>query len=136
MTNLYYENDQFQMCFDGLIFKTSFKKKLDVTEPLLYEMFDRVSELCQFSTRYCITDLSLVKDISPSVKRIYRDSDTLRSKVADAFVVPSFSMRMIANLYIKLYKPAIPTRVFNSVKEAERWIEELKGGVSFNLKFT
>ena len=136
MTNLYYENDLYEMCFDGLIFRTSFKEKLDVTEPLLYEMFDKVSELCQFSTRYCITDLSLVRDISPSVKRIYRDSDTLRSKVADAFVVPSFTMRMIANLYIKLYTPTIPTRIFNSVKDAERWIEEMKGGVSFNLKFT
>ena len=136
MTNLYYENDLYEMYFDGLIFKTNFKERRDLTEPLLYEMFDRVSELCQFSTRYCITDLSLVKDISPSVKRIYRDSDTLRGKVADAFVVPSFSMRMIANLNIKLYKPTIPTRVFNFVKDAERWIEELKGGVSFNLKFT
>ncbi|MFY7706491.1 MAG: hypothetical protein ACOVQ5_00315 [Flavobacteriales bacterium] len=136
MTNLYYENDLYEMCFDGLIFKTNFKERLDLTEPLLNEMFERVSELCQFSTRYCITDLSLVKDISPSVKRIYRDSDTLRSKVADAFVVPSFSMRMIANLYIKLYKPTIPTQVFNSVKDAEQWIEKMKGGVSFNLKFT
>jgi hypothetical protein len=136
MTNLYYENDQFEMCFDGLIFKTSFKQKLDLTEPLLYEMFDKVADLSQFSTRYCITDLTQVNDISPSVKRLYRDSDTLRSKIADAFVVPSFSMRMIANLYIKLYKPTIPTRVFNSVKDAERWIEELKGGVSFNFKFT
>jgi hypothetical protein len=136
MTNLYYENDLYEMCFDGLIFKTNFKERQDLTEPLLNEMFERVSELCQFSTRYCITDLSLVKDISPSVKRIYRDSDTLRSKVADAFVVPSFSMRMIANLYIKLYKPTIPTQVFNSVKDAEQWIEKMKGGVSFNLKFT
>lgn len=136
MTNLYYENEQFIMCFDGLVFKTSFKKKLDLTEPLLFEIFDRVSDLCQFSTRYCITDLSLVGDISPSVKRIYRDSDTLSSKLADAFVVPSFTMRVVANLYIKLYKPTIPTRVFTSIVEAERWIEQMRGGISFNLKFT
>ncbi|MFN6380606.1 MAG: hypothetical protein ACK4WD_15100 [Flavobacteriales bacterium] len=134
MTNLYYENDQFEMSFDGLIFKTSFKNRVNVTEHLLFDMFEKVSELSHFSTRYCITDLSEVGEISPSVKRIYRDSDTLRSKIADAFVVPSFSMRVIANLYIKLYKPTIPTRVFHSIKEAEQWIEEMKGGFSYNLK--
>jgi hypothetical protein len=43
--------------------------------------------------------------------------------VAEAFVVKSLSQRLIANFYVKVNKPPIPSKVFNSEKEAIKWLE-------------
>lgn len=47
-------------------------------------------------------------------------------KWADAFVILSLSQKIIANLMLKLNKPVVPTKFFNSLEEAEKWILDLR----------
>lgn len=42
---------------------------------------------------------------------------------AEAIVVKSLSQRLIANFYVKVNKPLKPSKVFNSEKEAIKWLE-------------
>lgn len=47
-------------------------------------------------------------------------------KIADAFVVKTMAQRIMANMMIKINIPAVPTKVFSSIKDAENWINQLK----------
>lgn len=47
-------------------------------------------------------------------------------KLADAFVISSLSQRIIANFYMKVNKPFVPTKFFNKVEEAIAWLKELR----------
>ncbi len=46
-------------------------------------------------------------------------------KKADAFVIHSLAQKIIANLMFKINKPVVPTKFFNSIRDAERWIDSL-----------
>ncbi len=41
---------------------------------------------------------------------------------ADAFVIQSLPQKIIGNFYLKVVKPSVPTRLFNSEDEAVEWL--------------
>ncbi len=62
-------------------------------------------------------DLEVMKHLSSS-------ENTLVS-LADAFVLNSFAQKLLANFYLKINKPVLPTKIFNKVDEAEAWLLSL-----------
>jgi hypothetical protein len=63
--------------------------------------------------------------ISPDVQVFMADPDR-RSRVSrEAFVIQSFAHRLIANFYIRYRKPEIPTKIFQTEEEAEKWLSEV-----------
>jgi hypothetical protein len=42
---------------------------------------------------------------------------------ADAFMISSLAMQLIANFYLKINRPERPTRMFTSEKEAIKWLK-------------
>lgn len=50
----------------------------------------------------------------------------LRYTTGDALVVKSLTQRLTANLYLKLSRPRKPSRIFNSEKDAVRWLFSLE----------
>lgn len=45
-------------------------------------------------------------------------------KLADAFVISSLAQKIIANFYMKVNKPYVPTRFFNNEPDAVNWLKE------------
>jgi hypothetical protein len=43
-------------------------------------------------------------------------------KLADAFVIHSFSQKLVANFYLSYHKPVVPTRFFTCLKDAREWL--------------
>ena len=50
---------------------------------------------------------------------------------AEAFVIKSLAHKLLANFYLKINKPIVPTGFFNSKVDAEKWLKIL----SINLNF-
>ena len=48
------------------------------------------------------------------------------NQYAAAMVSDSPVLKIIANFFIKLNKPQYPTKFFNTIPEAEAWVEEMK----------
>jgi len=45
--------------------------------------------------------------------------------LADSFVIHSLAQKILANFYLKINKPILPTRFFNKIEEAEAWLKSL-----------
>ena len=58
------------------------------------------------------------------MKYLSRGRGTLFT-LADSFVIHSLSQKILANFYLKINKPVLPTRVFNKADEAENWLKSL-----------
>jgi hypothetical protein len=50
----------------------------------------------------------------------------LRYNIGDALVVKSLTQRITANIYLKLNKPKKPSKIFNTEKEAVKWLHSLE----------
>jgi hypothetical protein len=66
--------------------------------------------------QYSTTNTETLKYISGNENMPY-------SKCA-AFIVSSISQKLLANFYLKIYKPQRPTRFFNDKNEAITWLKQ------------
>lgn len=46
-------------------------------------------------------------------------------RIAEAVVIRSLSVRLMANFYLKFQKPFTPTRIFTTQDEAMKWLQSL-----------
>lgn len=60
--------------------------------------------------------------IEDGVREYLSDRSRTGDKIAEAFVIKNLNQRILANFYLRLFRPACPTEVFNCEKEAEKWI--------------
>ena len=44
------------------------------------------------------------------------------AKLAEAFVIRNLSQRILANFYLRIFRPGCPTEVFSTEEDAEKWI--------------
>ena len=49
-----------------------------------------------------------------------------RYKTADAFVIQGPTQQLIMNMYLKIQKPIVPTKLFTSKNEAIAWLNQAK----------
>jgi len=47
-------------------------------------------------------------------------------KLADAFVINTLPQKMIGNIMLRVNRPVVPTKFFQSIQKAEEWLEEIK----------
>lgn len=73
--------------------------------------------------------LFIAKEFSLPTKETMQylaSKDSLSYSLADAYVICSFPQKLVANFYLRVNKPARPTKFFNKVEEAENWLIEMK----------
>jgi len=70
-----------------------------------------------------ITEFSSLTRITPEARTAAAGKEFNEYTIADAFVLKSFSHRVLGNLYLKLDKPPHPTRLFSDFEKALDWIK-------------
>jgi hypothetical protein len=58
------------------------------------------------------------------MKYLSRGRGTLFT-LADSFVIHSFAQKILANFYLRINKPILPTKFFNKIIEADTWLKSL-----------
>jgi hypothetical protein len=61
---------------------------------------------------------------SPEARAFGADKAYSEFRLADAILVESTMMKLIASVYINFNKPKVPTRMFNSEEKALSWLKE------------
>lgn len=63
---------------------------------------------------FTVPDLKAIKLSCSKAGSIY--------KIADAFIIHTLSQKIIANFYLKIQKPVVPTKFFSNTIDAEKWL--------------
>ena len=67
--------------------------------------------------KYSSTDIEIMRYLSKGRGALFT--------LADAFVLHSSPQRILANFYMKIQRPYVPTAFFETVEEAETWLKSL-----------
>jgi len=87
-------------------------------EQAVQEMTKGVTHMSlRIAGKYTIADIEIMRYLS-------RGRGTLFT-LADAFVIHSAPQKLLANFYLKINQPILPTRFFNNVPDAEKWLLSL-----------
>jgi hypothetical protein len=108
-----------------LFYRVKQEQVVDVSE--IKEMLFYVQEFMGPKTHYAIIDFGGNLSSSTEARDIYAQAEYIQKyRIADAFLVKSLPVRLIANFFIKVTKPKVNTRLFTDETQAINWLESLK----------
>lgn len=116
------EFDQVNMI---LFFRVNQDQFIDEDE--MKEMLGYAEEFVGPVRHYALVDFGGSLSSTSEARKMYSEAPfILQYRIADAFLVNSLSVRMVANFFIKVTRPATPTRIFNTEAKAIEWLKQLK----------
>lgn len=62
-------------------------------------------------------------DMDSDVRKWASDPTGNNFTIADAFVINSMAQKLIGNFYLTFHKPVKPTKLFNKLEDAEKWLK-------------
>lgn len=107
-----------------LFFRVKQDQEVDVDQ--IKEMLSYTEEFIGQKKHCCVVDFGGNLTSTTEARKIYADSGYLESyRIADAFIVRSLGVRIVANFFINVTKPKVKTKLFVSDKEAVAWLESV-----------
>lgn len=90
------------------------------------ELYKTVGIIAKGSESLVMVVANQVAQFTKAAIEVATSEEGLRFSLADAVVVKSVTQKITANIYLKLNKPAKPSRIFNSEAEAEKWLQAVE----------
>ena len=81
-------------------------------------------ELCDGVRRPLLVDISRCRPLEPEVRHFYSGEILVESFLALALLIEVSPLgRMMGNVYLRIARPGIPTRLFTEQQSAVAWLE-------------
>jgi len=103
-----------------------FKDGADVDVEQILESKKARIDLQKGKPMKVLVDMRGLFHLSKDARDIAAEDQHAAMSIAMALVSNSLGTRMISNFFIKINKPASPTRMFNSKENALIWLSEIK----------
>jgi hypothetical protein len=110
---------------DGIV-RVDFKDNCDISETESSTICDYIWEMAEYNDALVLMKPGNGTEFDQSARNFSAGPNGTRFTLADAIVVESLAHKLIANFYLKINKPLVPTRVFSNTKEAEKWLLSFK----------
>lgn len=88
---------------------------------------DRVCyELCEGKPFCSLIDARVYGSISSEARAFFAHDELIKDiRIAEAFVITSLGIRMLAKFYIQFNRPENPVKIFSNSKDAISWLEDM-----------
>lgn len=107
-----------------LFYRVKQDQEVDLYE--MTEMLRYVEEFMGKKRHYAVIDFGGSLTSTTEARKKYADSDYVNTyRIADAFIVKSLSVRIVANFFINVTKPKVRTKLFTNDEEAIKWLESV-----------
>jgi hypothetical protein len=111
-----------------LFFRVKQEIEVDVKE--IREMISYTKEVMGDKRHYCIVDFGSNVMSTNEARAVYADSEYIQKfRIADAFLVKSLAVRLVANFFIQVTRPKVKTRLFTDEAIALNWLLQQKSEV-------
>ncbi len=108
-----------------LVYRVKQGIEVDVYE--ITEMLKYVEEFMGDVKHYAVVDFGSNVMSTTEARNKYAESTYIQTyRIADAFVVKSLGVRIVANFFIKITRPKTPTKLFTDEKVAINWLINYK----------
>lgn len=108
-----------------LFFKVKQEIEVDVKE--ITDMIEYAREVMGNKRHYCVVDFGSNVMSTTEAREVYAASDYIqKNRIADAFLVKSLALRLVANFFIQVTKPKVKTRLFTDESLALSWLLQQK----------
>jgi hypothetical protein len=108
-----------------LVYRVKQGIEVDVYE--ITEMLKYVEEFMGYVKHYAVVDFGSNVMSTTEARNKYAESNYIQTyRIADAFLVKSLGVRIVANFFIKITRPKTPTKLFTDEQAAINWLINYK----------
>ena len=107
---------------DGIL-QIKMLEGVHITLEKVKEYYEASCQLTKFSKVLVMVDNTLDYTITDEAKKYSAGEEASRNKIAIAVISNSIANKLAANLYIKFYKPIVPTKMFSDKSAALKWLK-------------
>ena len=108
-----------------LIYRVKQDIVVDVYE--INEMLKYVEEFMGYINHYAVIDFGDNLLSTSEARKAYALSPYIQKyRIADAFLVKSLAVRLVANFFINVTRPKTRTKLFTSETQALHWLESIE----------
>ena len=108
---------------DGILFFHT-KPDLDHTLDLAKEHQEVIGKLSKGERTPILADARQARPLDVETRKYYATAEGTKYAIAFAFLVKSSFSKVLANIFIKLQKLHVPTKMFTSKEEAVKWLKQ------------
>ena len=94
-----------------------------MTIDTLKEYLETSSKLLNGKKALVLVDGSADYEITEEAKAYGSSKEVTDTRIAIAYVTKSISNKLMFNLYLSVYKPAVPTKMFSSENSGLKWLK-------------
>jgi hypothetical protein len=104
---------------------------LKVDKPMMKQILEDAVNLANNQKYYAIIDLTNNVESTFESRNYYAENELNRFRLADAFIVNSLYIQSLTNFYLKIKKPTVPSKMFNDIESAKKWVYSMKEALLF-----
>ncbi len=97
---------------------------IDIEKKDAEEAIEAINTITQRKAYYLLTETGNHFTASAEAREYMANKIGSTSILANAIYLRSLPIRLIINVYVKINKPVVPTKVFNSEELALEWLKE------------
>ncbi|MGQ0828934.1 MAG: DUF7793 family protein [Bacteroidota bacterium] len=105
------------------ILRIKILKGVHVTLEKSKEYYQASNQLTKNNKVLVMVDASQDYTITDEAKEYGASEEVSKNRIAVAIVTNSIANRLTVNLYIKFYKPIVPTKMFSEEQAALKWLK-------------
>lgn len=108
------------------IVRVDFKDNCEISDKESKVICDHIWEMAEYKDALVLMVAGSGTEFDQSARNYSAGPEGTRYTLADAIVVVSLAHKLVANFYLRINKPRVPTRVFSNIKDAEKWLLSFK----------
>jgi hypothetical protein len=119
------EIDLGRITFQDRLLLVEIDLKQELSLVMVKESYALIAEILNKRTVVLLTDMRSVEltHYPTDVMRYVSDNEYVQYQKANAILIRGLAQRLIANFYLRVFKPKTPTRVFTDYNEAQAWLK-------------
>ncbi len=99
------------------------KQEIEVDVKEIRDMISYAKEVMGNKRHYCVVDFGSNVMSTTEAREVYAAAEYIqKNRIADAFLVKSLAVRLVANFFIQVTKPKVKTRLFTDEAAAVNWL--------------
>ncbi len=115
--------------FEDSILTIKLTDGLVVDTPIMKQLLLEAVNFTKNQKYFAIIDLTNNIESTFESRNFYAENELNKFRLADAFIVNSLYLQSLTNFYLKFKKPIIPSKMFNDLESAKKWIFSLKESI-------
>jgi hypothetical protein len=92
------------------------------------EILNSFGELGEQTKQPILVKTAQFNSITSEAREYCASAEATQYSIAEAYVITSLALKIVANFYIRINNPPVPTKIFNCEEEAVSWLNTFMGG--------